>query len=828
MNLENIESVIKNAKHKITKWIIRRQIPTWKIMLIQQLVVLVIAISLISPYQIDLNFDGLLETMGTYQESLLRTDFGSIFKTLNARRLDFQKTNIVYNFAIFFGMLMILLPFDLTGSTSLQMKTSRNHHRTDKTANIMLFVFLVWLTLCTNIFIPLSNVVASQKNSYSILSFLRDPISTLVKSVFQLLSFPFSLVAIAPFSYASISGIDKELLRSIAAGRVPLADEATLQDFYTIKYNWSLLFCTILYLVSATFLFVKIHEAEEKEQEQDEKHHEELTTKKLNLVTFETKKEDKPAKITTSAETREKIASVKIPRLSHHSHPPKIKIRPVNVTKPLNVLVPDKCSKSLENNVSSHQLRNISGTIINNENQRQSIQKESMHRGTQTTEDSLKVLLPGQILQNSAPSEVKIHRESPLASKVENGSQTSSSPSLYSKSQFEKNNTVNVGVSCYPEISHKSQQKLTTGINVSQQTPILETQEIGTQCHSLHTVAKKDAGQQCDGKSDTLTKDSSQQCEVASTNDSGQQAVPSVVDNHVQCELLTQERFLKLQQSALTLYKKTIQNQTNNNYNHHYQDYNTRSSSTMPRKSQQSENKTIHMVNKYVQVNIQPLRNESISSWVDRDPYSTDENQDSNDTNYKHENNTESSFHERQKLQRCIESNDLSICGSQEASDTTQARLSTSPISTSTTKMAKNTRSFEVQTDLFGYVLEKMIRERESNTMLYSRSDVEKTVHSVMGLSDPVKNLTESIRFKALKSQHGVWYVSLRGDVFLTVARDTLRNAQLNAELKIKSEVSSDVFRAMKNFVDNYNKLSDCFDDDEESDDESYINGFRL
>jgi len=32
----------------------------------------------------------------------------------------------------------------------------------------------------------------------------------------------------------------------------------------------------------------------------------------------------------------------------------------------------------------------------------------------------------------------------------------------------------------------------------------------------------------------------------------------------------------------------------------------------------------------------------------------------------------------------------------------------------------------------------------------------------------------------------------------------------------------------MKQFVDNYNKLSDFFDDEVESDDESFINGFRL
>ena len=57
---------------------------------------------------------------------------------------------------------------------------------------------------------------------------------------------------------------------------------------------------------------------------------------------------------------------------------------------------------------------------------------------------------------------------------------------------------------------------------------------------------------------------------------------------------------------------------------------------------------------------------------------------------------------------------------------------------------------------------------------------------------------------------------------------DVLKNVKLNAERKIETEISSDILRAMKMYVDNYNKLSDCFDDDEESDDESFINGFRL
>ena len=110
------------------------------------------------------------------------------------------------------------------------------------------------------------------------------------------------------------------------------------------------------------------------------------------------------------------------------------------------------------------------------------------------------------------------------------------------------------------------------------------------------------------------------------------------------------------------------------------------------------------------------------------------------------------------------------------------------------------------------------------------KENIGKTVYSLMTMDDDIYAVNEPIKFKAKKSYHGIWYVSLRGDVFLTVCQEVLTNINLLSEIEdIRRYIEDDILHTMKAFVDNYTRLSVCFDDDEEeSDDESFINGFRL
>ena len=275
----------------------------------------------------------------------------------------------------------------------------------------------------------------------------------------------------------------------------------------------------------------------------------------------------------------------------------------------------------------------------------------------------------------------------------------------------------------------------------------MKTKEIGTQS----SPETNERSQQVD-VIERANKE--QQHGGVSTHDAVQQTDGVVtLDQGVHCEILSQERFTKLQQSALALYKKTVEKKDMYTW------------STLPRKTDLSS-KVTKQFNKSVQVDLARIQNDG----------SVDVNKDLN-------------------------------CLKNAAGDLTAA---------------------ESQTDLSGYVLEKILQDRDTGNA-YSKMDVEKTVNSVLKLSEKVKQHTETIRFKAMKSQHGVWYVSLRGDIFLTVSQDILRTAKIKEEHKIAGEVSADILRAMNQFVDNYNKLSDFFDDDEEeSDDESFINGFRL
>ena len=135
------------------------------------------------------------------------------------------------------------------------------------------------------------------------------------------------------------------------------------------------------------------------------------------------------------------------------------------------------------------------------------------------------------------------------------------------------------------------------------------------------------------------------------------------------------------------------------------------------------------------------------------------------------------------------------------------------------------------QTDLYTHNAGVAGRELAVESR-YKVDSMDKAVHSITTMSDQVLEQTEPILFKARKSQHGIWYVSLRGDVFLTVSQDVLNKIKSNernqSSISDESSISDDMLKIMKMFVDNYKKLSNCFDDDDESDDESFINGFRL
>ena len=694
MNFEGLKRLITNARQRTIRWRLERKIPAWKLILLQQFIFTILIIASTSPYKIEINFDELSKALG--KQPILPKDFVTVVKALEIRKLDYHQLNSVFNFTIAVGMLLVLGPVSFKGNGR-----EIRHGQVDKTASNMLFIFLAWLTLSINFFLPLANVVASHL-SRGLLSFFTAPFSSLATSVLMMLSLPFSLVEKSPIQLGSVQ-IAEEISK-YTNGRISVR-LVDLQNIFLLNYNWRLVFHTTVLIVSVTLLHLNPFETEE----HDENKAQENPTTLCRKFKGETGIRRRPAAV-----NEEQIETIKMTPLTQ-SQKSKVKVRPVNVIKPLNVLFSSSGNVSNKNS----KMMNLIQQEESGEITKRVSSLELINRATQTLE-----VKPLSINKTESPhlsTKYELNFIKPVL-KVEVGCQNSDR-----KESRDKKDSVSIGITCSPTVFHKSQQKCMERIDFSQQTLKSET------------------------------TDSSQQCESIITKDSSQQSTPLVVcERSVQCELLSQERFLKLQQSALTLYKKTIKNQE--------QDYVR--STTLSRKSK-VENQPKVKVNVSVQVDMM------------RTPASNGD-----------------AIKRNSKPELCLV--DDETC-----------------------------KTIEVQTDLLGYVLERILQERESST-IYSKMDLERTVHSVLSLTEPVKRLTESIRFKAIKSQHGVWYVSLRGDVFLTVARDTLKNAQLNADQNIRSEVSSDVLRAMKNYLDNYNKLSDCFEDDEESDDESYINGFRL
>ena len=131
------------------------------------------------------------------------------------------------------------------------------------------------------------------------------------------------------------------------------------------------------------------------------------------------------------------------------------------------------------------------------------------------------------------------------------------------------------------------------------------------------------------------------------------------------------------------------------------------------------------------------------------------------------------------------------------------------------------------------------VKEKESqteiifnkkNTKLQSNfdDDIMSLTNSVTAMSGKSIEQTESIRLKVSKSQHGLWYASLRGDVFLAVSLEILHNRQPNRAKRKEVFISEEIIKKMKIFVSKHNELSSCFNHENDSEDESFINGFRL
>ena len=134
----------------------------------------------------------------------------------------------------------------------------------------------------------------------------------------------------------------------------------------------------------------------------------------------------------------------------------------------------------------------------------------------------------------------------------------------------------------------------------------------------------------------------------------------------------------------------------------------------------------------------------------------------------------------------------------------------------------------EVQTIIsanhFTEKLSKKVNEADQ------KHNIEQVALSITKLTNQLSRDTDPVQFKASKAQNNVWYVSLRSDVFLSLSYDILKYENF-----LKDEINhqglhstSDLLKIMKMYTDNYNKLSTCFEDDNESDDESFMNGFRL
>lgn len=626
-------------------------------------------------YQLKVNLEELskvLTTASSVDVNAIRPeDFLFMKNTLEEQaQLSMPHILVFRNFLIVFGFIMVLW---LTYSNdSMLFKTT-----SDVIVNNILFGIFIWSLLCLNIALPLQFTLTSNMSSF--VDYIRNPFYSLWSVVVYIFAVPFSLTERPPLVFSSEESAKVIAISSqFSAGRIKLPENLEFQRLYTISYNWWIILPLTIF-ISSLVTIVLNEESKEKTEAFSLYENEMIQPGNVHRLskTFEDKSNRNRLSNTSLKKQRpkqkteeDKITTTTIlTRSKPKAAVALAKIRPVNVTKPLQV--------HLDSTAASEQPSEASFTNNN------SLKTMRIQSGFATFPDPI----------NKQDDSERGKESITLAQKM-------------------INKTNDAAIQCSPETTECSQQADATEYLDKEQ------QHAGT--------STQEATQQTDG---VLT-----------------------VDQSVHCEILSQERFTKLQQSALALYKKNVEKKD------------TYTWSTLPRKIDLSS-KVIKQINKSVQVNLARIQDDGT-----------------------------------------VDINEDLTCLQSASGDLTVA---------------------ESQTDLSGYVLEKILQDRDTGNA-YSKMDVEKTVHSVLKLSEKVKQHTDTIRFKAMKSQHGVWYVSLRGDIFLTVSQDILRTAKLREEHKMAGEVSADILRAMKQFVDNYNKLSDFFDDEVESDDESFINGFRL
>uniref|UniRef100_A0A7M5U8P2 Uncharacterized protein n=1 Tax=Clytia hemisphaerica TaxID=252671 RepID=A0A7M5U8P2_9CNID len=721
MNLKEVQLKLGKFKDDIQKKIFERGITSFQLLIIQQLICNLILVVATPVHNIQINLQRIKECLQNSQISA--NDFILVTNLLE------EKAN--YSSVIEFRNVVIFLGFALTLFSFLNSKKSSST-LTNKTAAMITSLVFVWMLFSFNLFLPLRESLVS--DFHGLATLINHPINSIGMVIVTLLSLPFSIVAKSPFESSgwNVKDIHDHFTR-VTEGRVTLSIESTrqFQDLYTLSYNWTILLPLLLYITAYVMLFAEQQKEDEHRFSNRCQEEEVITKGKVQMLskTFESKTTNNNTILTSSTKLRKTInlpiteAEIKpvqcSPLMQSKVKPSTTalvnKVRPVNITKPLNVNT-DSASNSPVSVIKPFPVNQDPSNSYP-----QSLVKPfvvKIEKSTQTNDEI-------ENRQNKLwISEMK--------NSLTNGSKPQSDDetllTLDTVSAVKTITKSDVGVHVKPSSETFTQQTSVDITENSSQTTII------------------------------LTTESSQQYDPIPTNDQFQQTSVPTTNLGTQCELLSQERYAKLQKSALSLYKKSIEKQE-----YVY--------STLPRKI--NVESKITKYNKSIQVDLKLSEEDIIVNGHLHSP-------------------------KKVPIPSIVTDTDLELG-----------------------------TTIETQTDLFGYVLDKIIQEREAGNV-YSKLDLEKTVHSTISMPENVKQHTESIRFKAMKSQHGVWYVSLRGDVFLTVAKNILKNIKLNQELKIETEISSDILRAMKTFIDNYNKLSDCFEDDVESDDESFINGFRL
>ena len=144
------------------------------------------------------------------------------------------------------------------------------------------------------------------------------------------------------------------------------------------------------------------------------------------------------------------------------------------------------------------------------------------------------------------------------------------------------------------------------------------------------------------------------------------------------------------------------------------------------------------------------------------------------------------------------------------------------------------TRSYRMSSSKSTQVDFTTIRQQLNtlDTCQCQKANVEGTLHSLFVIKDDMveERRCGSLKLRAERYSDGVWYVCLRADVFYAVCQQVVTNVELLREVEVvEQHIEHQLLATMRSFLDNYTTLSQYFDEDvEESDDESFINGFRL